>query len=125
MINVLTRHLAPKLDRFRFCPRFWSMLHFDRKLDNFGDVLMQGHNWAKMRNKEKSQHTKDGAERGQKEPRPAGLAHSRAQSASIFFSAKYSSTLACVLSKPLTISAYKYPEAAIKEEDRREGIAEN
>ena len=72
-----------------------------------------------MRNKEKSQHTKDGAERGQKEPRPAGLAHSRAQSASIFFSAKYSSTLAYVLPKPPTISAYKYPEAAVKE-----GIAE-
>ena len=76
-----------------------------------------------MRNKEKSQHTKDGAERGQKEPRPAGLAHSRAQSASIFFSVKYSSTLACVLPKPPIISAYKYPEAAVKERrsrDRRE-----
>ena len=30
-------------------------------------------NWAKMKNKEKSPHAKDGAERGQKEPRPAGL----------------------------------------------------
>ena len=46
--------------------------------------------------------------------RPAGLARSEAQSASIFFSAKYSSTLACVLPKPPTISAYKYPEAAVK-----------
>ena len=71
-----------------------------------------------MRNKEKSQHTKDGAERGQKEPRPAGLAHSRAQSASIFFSAKYSSTLAYVLPKPPTRTAYIYPEAAVKEGDR-------
>ena len=73
MIHVLTRHLAPELDRFRFCLGFWSMLHFGRKLDIFGDVLTQGHNWAKMKNKEKSPHAKDGAERGQKEPRPAGL----------------------------------------------------
>ena len=73
MIHVLTRHLAPELDRFRFCPGFWSMLCFDRKLDIFGDVLMHGYNWAKMRNKEKNLHVKDGAERGQKEPRPAGL----------------------------------------------------
>ena len=49
------------------------MLHFGRKLDIFGDVLTQGHNWAKMKNKEKSPHAKDGAERGQKEPRPATL----------------------------------------------------
>ena len=49
------------------------MLHFGRKLDIFGDVLTQGHNWAKMKNKEKSPHAKDGAERGQKEPRLAGL----------------------------------------------------
>ena len=54
MIHVLTRHLAPELDRFRFCPRFWSMLHFDR-------------------NKRKNRHAKDGTERGQKRPRPAGL----------------------------------------------------
>ena len=73
MIHVLTRHLAPELDRFRFCLGFWSMLHFGRKLDIFGDVLTQDHNWAKMKNKEKSPHAKDGAERGQKEPRPAGL----------------------------------------------------
>ena len=33
MIHVLTRHLAPELDRFRFCPGFWSMLCFGRKLD--------------------------------------------------------------------------------------------
>ena len=74
------------------------MLYFGRKLDIFGDVSTHGHNWAKMRNKEKNPHTKDGAERGQKEPkpaglepfRPAGLARSEAQSASIFFSAKYS-----------------------------------
>ena len=48
------------------------MLHFDRKLDNFGDVLTHGYNWAKMRNK-KRPHAKDGTERGQKGPRPAGL----------------------------------------------------
>ena len=103
------------------------MLHFGRKLDIFGDVLTQGHNWAKMRNKEKSPHAKDGAERGQKEPRPAGLrpskpaglAHSRAQSASTFFSAKYSSTLAGVLPKPSTRAAYICPEAAVK---KRESI---
>ena len=35
---------------------------------------------------------------------------------SVFFSAKYASTLICVLPKPPTISAYKYPEAAVKEE---------
>ena len=86
-----------------------------------------------MRNKEKNPHAKDGAERGQKEPRPAGLepfrpaglepfrpaglARPEAQSASIFFSAKYSSTLACVLPKPPTISAYKYPEAAVKKRE--------
>ena len=38
MIHVLTRHLAPELDRFQFCPGFWSMLYFGRKLDIFGDV---------------------------------------------------------------------------------------
>ena len=122
MIHVLTRHLAPKLDRFRFCPGFWSMLHFDRKLDIFGDVLTHGYNWAKMRNKRKIQHAKDGTERGQKGPRPAslgpsepaGLAHSGSQSASIFFSAKYASTLICVLPKPPTRTAYIYPEAAVK-----------
>ena len=77
------------------------------KLDIFGDVLTHGHNWAKMRNKEKRWHAKDGTERGQKGPRPdglgpsepAGLAHFQAQSASVFFSTKYSSTLACVLPK--------------------------
>ena len=108
MIHVLTRHLAPELDRFRFYPGFWSMLCFGRKLDIFGDVLTHGHNWAKMRNKEKRRHAKDGTERGQKGPRsaglgpsePAGLAHSGSQSASIFFSAKYASTLICVLPKP-------------------------
>ena len=82
-----------------------------------------------MRNKEKRPHAKDGTERGQKGPRPAGLgpsepaglAHFQAQSASVFFSSKYSSTLAYVLPKPPTISAYKYPEAAVKEGDRRGG----
>ena len=44
MIYVLTRHLAPELDRFRFCPGFWSMLHFDRNLDIFGEVLTHGYN---------------------------------------------------------------------------------
>src|SRR4026209_101849 len=73
MIHVLTRHLAPELDRFRFCPGFWSILHFDGKLNNFGDVLTHGYNWAKMRNKKKIQHAKDETERGQKRPRPAGL----------------------------------------------------
>ena len=52
MIHVLTCNLAPELDRFRFCPRFWSMLYFDRKLDIFGDVLTHGHNWAKMLERE-------------------------------------------------------------------------
>ena len=83
------------------------MLYFGRKLDIFGDVSTHGHNWAKMRNKEKNLHVKDGAERGQKVPRPAGLesfrpaglARSEAQSASIFFSAKYLSNLACVFTK--------------------------
>src|SRR6185312_8956887 len=55
MIYVLTRHLAPELDRFRFCPGFWSMLHFDRNLGIFGDVLTHGYNWAKMRNKREIQ----------------------------------------------------------------------
>ena len=95
------------------------MLHFDRKLDIFGDVLTHGYNWAKMRNKRKRPHAKDGTERGQKGPRPAGLAHFGAQSVSIFFSTKYASTLIYVLPKPLTISAYKYPEAAVKEGDHR------
>ena len=104
------------------------MLHFDRKLDIFGDVLTHGHNWAKTRNKEKRPHAKDGTERGQKRPRPAGLgpsepaclAHSGAQSVSVFFSTKYASTLICVLPKPPTRTAYIYPEAAVKEGDRRE-----
>ena len=70
IIHVLTRHLAPELDHFRFCLGFWSMLHFGRKLDIFGDVSTHGHNWAKMRNKV---HAKDGAEReAKKSPgRPA------------------------------------------------------
>ena len=109
------------------------MLCFGRKLDIFGDVSTHGHNWAKMRNKEKNPHAKDGTKRGQKGPRlaglgpskPASLARSVAQSASIFFSAKYASTLICVLPKPPTNAANKYPEATVKEEDRREGIAEN
>ena len=87
-----------------------------------------------MRNKEKRPHAKDGTERGKKWPRPAGLGlsepagpvYSGAQSASIFFSAKYASTLICVLPKPLTRTAYIYPEASVKEggdgesKDRRE-----
>ena len=73
MIHVLTSHLAPELDRFQFCPGFWSMLHFDRNLNIFGDVLTHGYNWAKMRNKRKIQHAKDGTERGQKRLRPPGL----------------------------------------------------
>ena len=85
--------------------------------------MTHGHNWAKMRNKRKIQHAKDVTERVQKGLRsaglgpsgPAGLAHPGAQSASIFFSAKYASTLIYVLPKPPTISSYKYPEAAIKE----------
>ena len=51
--------------------------------------------------------------------RPAGLALFGAQSVSVFFSTKYASTLIYVLPKPPTISAYKYPEAAVKEGDRR------
>jgi len=39
------------------------MLYFGKKLNIFGDVLMHGHNWAKMRNKEKRLHVKDGTER--------------------------------------------------------------
>ena len=79
-----------------------------------------------MGNKEKRPHAKDGTERGQKRPRlaglgpsePASLAHSESQSASIFFSAKYASTIICVLPKPPTRTAYIYPEAAVKEGDR-------
>ena len=92
---------------------------------------MHGYNWAKMRNKEKRPHEKDGTERVQKGPRPAGLgpsepaglAHFQAQSASVFFSAKYLSTLACVLPKPPTRTAYIYPEAAVKEGNRRKGAS--
>ena len=36
----------------------------------------------------------------------------------VFFSTKYTSTLIYVLPKPPTISAYKYPEAAVKGGDR-------
>ena len=43
------------------------------KLNIFGDVLTHGYNWTKMRNKRKNQQAKDGTERGQKRPRPAGL----------------------------------------------------
>ena len=85
---------------------------------------MHGYNWAKMRNKSKRPHEKDGTERRQKGPRPAGLAHFGAQSVSVFFSAKYASTLICVLPKLLTISAYKYPEATVKEEASRRASKE-
>ena len=50
---------------------------------------------------------------------PAGLAHFGAQSVSVFFNTKYASTLIYVLPKPPTISAYKYPEATVKEGDHR------
>ena len=53
---------------------------------------------------------------------PAGLAHFQAQSALVFFSAKYSSTLACVLPKPLTRIAYINPEATVKEGNNPESI---
>ena len=49
------------------------MLHFNRKLDIFGDVLTHSYNWAKMRKKREIQHAKDGTERGQKRPRLASL----------------------------------------------------
>ena len=76
-----------------------------------------------MRNKKKRPHAKDGTEKGPKRAQagrpgalgPAGLAHFGAQSVSVFFSTKYASTLIYVLPKPPTISAYKYPEAAVKE----------
>ena len=58
---------------FYFVLDFGACSIFGSKLDIFGDVLMHGHNWAKMRNKEKRPHMKDGTERGQKGPRPAGL----------------------------------------------------
>ena len=83
MIHVLTRHLAPELDRFLFCPGFWSMLCFRRKLDIFGDVLTHGHNWAKMRNKEKRPHAKDGTEcntRFIKEHKPSNHIRARIKS---------------------------------------------
>ena len=54
---------------------------------------------------------------------PAGLALFGAQSVSVFFSTKYASTLIYVLPKPPTISAYKYPEAAVKEGSSR-GVIE-
>ena len=74
-----------------------------------------------MRNKKKRPHTKDGTERGQKRPRPAGLALFGVQTISVFFSTKHASTLICVLPKPPTISAYKYPEAAVKEKGSQKG----
>ena len=84
--------------------------------------MTHGYNWAKMRNKKKRPHAKDGTERGQKGPRPAGLAHFGAQSVSIFFSAKYASTLIYVLPKPPTRTAYINPEAAAKEGSQPESI---
>ena len=78
MIHVLTHHLAPELDHFLFCPGFWSMLCFGRKLDIFGDVLTHGHNWAKMRNKEKRRTRKMGPKGARKGPgRPAWAPLSR------------------------------------------------
>ena len=35
MIHVLTRHLAPELDRFRFCPGFWSIVVFWQEIGHF------------------------------------------------------------------------------------------
>ena len=46
---------------------------------------------------------------------PTGLALFGVHLISVFFSTKYASTLIYVLPKPPTISAYKYPEAAVKE----------
>ena len=95
------------------------MLCFGKKLDIFGDVLTHGYNWAKMKNKRRGRTRKMGPKGARKGPgRPAGLAHSGAQSASIFFSAKYASTLICVLPKLPTRTAYIYPEAVVKEGDR-------
>ena len=39
---------------------------------------------------------------------------------SVFFSAKYASTLICVLPKPPTRTTYIYPEAVVKERGDRE-----
>ena len=80
-----------------------------------------------MRNKKKRPHAKDGTEKGPERAQagrpgalgPAGLAHFGAQSVSVFFSTKYASTLIYVLPKPPMISAYKYPEATVKEEASR------
>ena len=78
--------------------------------------MTHGYNWAKMRNKKKRPHTKDGTERAQ-----AGLAHFGAKSVSVFFSTKYASTLIYVLPKPPTISSYKYPKAAVKKRGSQGG----
>jgi len=53
---------------------------------------------------------------------PAGLAHFGAQSVSIFFNAKYASTLICILPKPPTRTAYINPEATVIEESDPESI---
>ena len=82
--------------------------------------MTHGYNWAKMRNKSKRPHEKDGTERGQIGPRPAGLALFGVHLISVFFSTKYASTLIYVIPKPPTIFAYKYREAAVKEGDRME-----
>ena len=95
------------------------MLHFDRKLDIFVDVLTHGYNWAKMRNKSKRPHEKRWDRKGPERAQAGRPSPFQSQSVSVFLSTKYASTLIYVLPKPPTISAYKYPEAAVKEGDRR------
>ena len=50
---------------------------------------------------------------------PKGARKGPGRPVSDFFSTKYASTLIYVLPKPPTIYAYEYPEAAVKEGDRR------
>jgi len=120
MIHVLTRHLAPELDCFRICSYILEVVHFCRFLTNFGACCILTGNWtfSEMFWRMVTTGLRWGIRRRghtrKMGPKGAGLAHFGAQSVSIFFSAKYASTLICVLPKPPTRTAYINPKAAVK-----------
>ena len=76
-----------------------------------------------LRCKRKIQHAKDGTERGQKGPRPAGRPRTfRSPIGLSFLQHEVCVNPNLCFTKTPTIYAYKYPEATFKEDHRRGSI---
>src|SRR6185503_21313052 len=60
MIHVLTRHLAPELDRFRVCTYILEVLRFCRFLTNFGARNDEAHDHAMTTKKDEGQSPNKG-----------------------------------------------------------------